>query len=69
MRVANKGTKRMKMTFHSRDPYQFPLEAAMEISKTNAIDFSLTMKKIALSFDLIFHFIQLEDKSKKLLIK
>ena len=65
LRIASKGTKRMKLTFHSRNPYQFPLEAAMEIVKSTGGDIDLTMKKLASNFDYLFHFIQLKDKSQK----
>jgi len=65
LRIANKGTKRMKLTFHSRNPYHFPLEAAMEIVKSTGGDIDLTMKKIAASFDYLFYFIQLKDKNQK----
>ncbi len=65
LRIASKGTKRMKITFHSRDPYHFPLEAASEIVKSTGGDMKLTMQKIAASFDYLFHFIQLKDKNQK----
>ena len=65
VRIASKGTKRMKITFHSRLPAQFPLEAATEIVKSTGGDLQLTMQKVALSFDYLFHFIQLPDKSRK----
>lgn len=65
LRIASKGTKRMKLSFHSRDPYQFPLEAATEIVKATGGDMELTMKKAAANFDYLFHFIQLKDKSRK----
>ena len=65
VRIASKGTKRMKITFHSRLPTQFPLEAATEIVKATGGDLKLTMQKVALSFDYLFHFIQLPDKSRK----
>ncbi len=65
VRIASKGTKRMKMTFHTRSPRLFPLEAATEIVKSTGGDLNLTMQKVAGSFDYIFHFIQLSDKSRK----
>ncbi len=65
VRIASKGTKRMKMTFHTRSPRLFPLEAATEIVKSTGGDLHLTMQKAAGSFDYIFHFIQLADKSRK----
>ncbi len=65
VRIASKGTKRMKLTFHSRTPSRFPLEAASEIVKAAGGDIRLTMQSVAGSFDFLFHFIQLRDKSKK----
>ncbi|MBR5640566.1 MAG: ATPase [Firmicutes bacterium] len=65
VRIASKGTKRMKMTFHTRSPRLFPLEAATEIVKSTGGDLQLTMQKAAGSFDYIFHFIQLSDKRRK----
>ena len=65
LRIASKGTKRMKLTFHSRNPYHFPLEAAMEIANTTGGDIDLIMKKLAANFDYLFHFIQLKDKRLK----
>ncbi|MCR4725455.1 MAG: CpaF/VirB11 family protein [Clostridia bacterium] len=65
VRIASKGTKRMKMTFHTRSPRLFPLEVATEIVKSTGGDLPLTMQKAAGSFDYLFHFIQLSDKSRK----
>ncbi|MBR5926656.1 MAG: ATPase, partial [Firmicutes bacterium] len=61
LRIASKGTKRMKLTFHSRNPYHFPLEAAMEIAGSTGGDIELIMKKLAANFDYLFHFVQLKD--------
>ncbi|MBR4151189.1 MAG: hypothetical protein IKR08_07445 [Firmicutes bacterium] len=65
VRIASKGTKRMKLTFHSRRPDLFPLEAATEIVKATGGDLHLTMKIVSNCFDLIFHLVQLPDKSQK----
>ena len=65
VRIAAKGTKRMKMTFHSRQPRRFPIEAATEIVKQTGGDLNLTMQMVASSFDFIIHLIQLPDKSQK----
>ena len=65
VKIASKGTKRMKLTFHSRRPSAFPLEAATEIVKQTGGDLHLTMQMVASSFDFLFHFVQLEDKSQK----
>ncbi len=65
VKIAAKGTKRMKLTFHSRNPRQFPLEAATEIIKATGGDLKLTMNMVASGFDFLFHFIQLQDKRQK----
>jgi len=65
VRLAAKGTKRMKMTFHSRLVKQFPLEAATEIVKKTGGDLKLTMQMVGSSLDYLFHFVQLSDKSRK----
>jgi len=65
VKLAAKGTKRMKITFHSRKATQFPLEAATEIVKCTGGDLHLTMQLVASGFDFIFHFIQLNDKGQK----
>lgn len=65
VRIASKGTKRLKMTYHSRTPEHFPLEAATEIVKATGGDIRLTMQMVAASFDYLFYFVQLKDKSKK----
>lgn len=65
VRIAAKGTKRMKLTFHSRLPKHFPLEAATEIVKQTGGDLNLTMQMVASGFDYLFHFVQLPDKSQK----
>ena len=65
VKIAAKGTKRMKLTFHSRQPGQFPLEAATEIVKATGGDLRLTMEMVASNFDYLFHFIQLSDKRQK----
>lgn len=65
VRVASKGTRRMKITFHTRDPYFFSYDVASEIVKSLGGDLKLTAKKVAASFDYVFHFIQLKNKNQK----
>lgn len=65
VKLASKGTKRMKLTFHSGNPLFFPLNAAEEIIKVTGGDLVLTMQQVACSFDYLFHFIQLADKREK----
>ncbi len=65
VKLASKGTRRMKITFHSRDPREFCSDVAAEIVKSFGGSIDSTASKVAKSFDYIFHFIQLPDKSKK----
>ena len=65
VKICTKGTRRMKMTFHEREPCDFCMDAAAEIVKSQGGDLSLTARAVARSFDYIFHFIQLKDKSQK----
>lgn len=65
VRIANKGTRRMKITFHTRDPLLFSYDVAGEIVKSLGGDLNMTAKRVAGSFDYIFHFIQLKNKNQK----
>lgn len=63
--VASKGTRRMKLTFHARDPYDLCYDIATEIGKYVKGSISDIKIKVAKSFDYIFHMVQLKDKSQK----
>ncbi len=65
VRIAGKGTRRMKMTFHIRFPMDFPYDAAWEISRSVGGDVQTLAQRVAGAFDYVFHFIQLKDKSRK----
>lgn len=65
VKVAAKGTRRMKLTFHCKDPLDFPYDAAWEIVKATGGDLKMTAQKVAASFDYVFHFVQLKNKSQK----
>ena len=66
VRLACKGTKRMKLTFHTRRADMFPLEASAEIARSfPGTDMALMQRMVASSFDYIFHFVQLKDKRQK----
>ncbi|QOX62495.1 ATPase [Anoxybacterium hadale] len=65
VKVASKGTRRMKITFHTREPLDFCYDVAFEIIKSMGGDLENTARKVAVSFDYIFHFIQLKNKSQK----
>ncbi|QAT43182.1 P-loop NTPase family protein [Aminipila luticellarii] len=65
LRIASKGTRRLKVTFHERNPMNFPYDVAAEIVLSLGGDMKLIAKRTADSFDYIFHFVQLRDKSQK----
>jgi pilus assembly protein CpaF len=55
----------MKLTFHTRDPLSFAHDVAVEIVRVMGGDIEETALMVAGSFDYVFHFIQLKDRSKK----
>lgn len=65
IKIASKGTRRMKITFHTREPLDFSYDVAFEIVKSLGGGLDSTARKVAASFDFIFHFIQLKNKSQK----
>lgn len=65
VKIASKGTRRMKSTFHSRDPMDFCYDVASEIVKIFGGSIDMTAIKVGKSFDYIFHFVQLRNKSQK----
>jgi pilus assembly protein CpaF len=65
VKISSKGNRRLKMTFHEREPCDFCMDAAAEIVKSLGGDLHMTSRAVAKSFDYIFHFIQLKDKSQK----
>jgi pilus assembly protein CpaF len=65
IKVASKGTRRMKITFHTKSPLDFCYDVASEIVKVLGGDLHYTANKVASSFDYIFHFIQLKNKNQK----
>lgn len=65
VKAANKGTRRVKMTFHTTDSIDFCYDVADEIVLAQGGNLYSRMIKVAKSFHFIFHFVQLADKSKK----
>lgn len=65
VKAANKGTRHQKMTFHSTDPIDFCYDVADEILKIYGGDLASSIIKVAKSFQYLFQFVQLSDKSKK----
>jgi pilus assembly protein CpaF len=65
VKIASKGTRRMKITFHTRDPLDFSYDVAFEIVKSLGGSLDGIARKVAASFDYIFHFIQLKNKNQK----
>ena len=65
IRIASKGTRRMKITFHTREPLDFPYDVAGEIVKSMGGDLDTVARNVAGNLDYVFHFIQLKNKSEK----
>lgn len=65
VQAANKGTRRVKKTFHSGVPEDFCYDVANEIVQEFGGDVFANTIKVAKAFHYVFHFIQLKDKSKK----
>ncbi|MDR1571633.1 MAG: CpaF/VirB11 family protein [Clostridiales Family XIII bacterium] len=65
VRMARKGTRRMKITFHTRDPLFFPYDVAVEIVRAMGGGLEETARRVAGSFDYVFHFVQLKRKDQK----
>lgn len=65
IKMASKGTRRMKITFHCREPLDFPYDVAWEIVKATGGDAEMIAQRVALSFDYVFHFVQLKNKNQK----
>jgi len=65
VKAANKGTRRVKITFHTTDVKDFCYDVADEILRVYGGSLFSTMLKVAKSFQYVFQFIQLQDKSKK----
>lgn len=65
VKAANKGTRRVKMTYHTSDALDFCLDVADEILSTYSGDLGSTIIKVAKSFQYLFQFIQLPVKSEK----
>ena len=65
VRLAKRGQGRMKMTFHTRDPFSFPEDAAVEIVRSVGGDVRETAIRVADSFDYIFQFVSIRQKNAK----
>lgn len=65
IKVASKGTRRLKITFHTKSPLEFSYDVASEIAKSQGGDINYIANKVASSFDYVFHFVQLKNKNQK----
>lgn len=65
VKAANKGTRRVKITFHTTDAVDFCYDVANEINSIYHSDLGTTIAKVAKSFHYLFQMVQLEDKSQK----
>lgn len=64
-KIANKGTRRVKMTYHCSDTMDFCYDVADEIVKLYGGSLYSTIMKVSKSFQFVFQFVQLKDKSRK----
>jgi pilus assembly protein CpaF len=55
----------MKITFHTRDPMAFSHDVAIEIARAMGGDPEQTARRVAASFDYVFHFVQMKKKNQK----
>ena len=67
VRVARKGSGRMKMTFHTRNPLNFPEDVAVEIVRSKGGEIGETALRVASSFDYIFYFAPVSLSGRKIL--
>ena len=65
VKVANKGTRRVKITFHTTDTIDFCYDIADEIQKIYGGSVYSHIIKVAKSFQYVFQFVQLKNKSQK----
>jgi len=56
VRIAKKGTRRMKLTYHSRDAVDFAYDSAVEIVRSFGGNPGETALRVAGCFDYVFHF-------------
>jgi pilus assembly protein CpaF len=63
--ATNRGTRRVKFTYHTSDPIDFCYDAANGIVQEFGGDVFANTIKIAKNVHYLFEFIQLKDKSKK----
>jgi pilus assembly protein CpaF len=66
-RMARKGRGRMKMTFHTNDPYRFAEDAALEVVRRCGGDMRDAELRAASSFDYIFHMSPAGNEDRKVL--
>lgn len=65
VKIANKGTRRVKITYHTSDAIDFCYDVADDITRIFGGDLYSTIVKVSKSFNYLFQFIKLEDKSQK----
>ncbi|MDR0851810.1 MAG: hypothetical protein LBN36_04895 [Clostridiales Family XIII bacterium] len=65
VRIARKGTRRMKMTYHCHDPLAFSQDAAAEIVRSLGGNTAEIALRIADSFDYVFHFANIRPGNRK----
>lgn len=68
VRVSERGGKRLKMTFHLKEPLEFPYFVADEIANSVGGNVERLAVRAAGAFDYLFFFASLEDKREKRLM-
>lgn len=63
--VTKKGTRRVKMTYHTSDAVDFCYDVATDITQQYGGDVWATTIKVAKGYHYLFEFVQLQDKSQK----
>lgn len=63
--VTRKGTKRVKLTYHTSDPIDFCYDVASEITQSHGGNIWATTIKMAKGYHYLFEFVQLKNKSQK----
>ena len=68
LRIAERGGKRMKMTFHITDPFDFPFDVASEIAFAYGGSVAHHALRAASAFEYILHFGSGKNRSEKKLL-
>lgn len=65
VRVANKGNRQCKSTFHNRKGENYVIDAASEIISVYGGELWITAERVAEAINYVFQFVKLQDKRQK----